>query len=73
MSNVHTVTISTAYSQENHNLVEWMDIDAGHTDDNTATIAHIPPPREEGCELSHEGGEYEVFEGLVEDIAQATG
>lgn len=50
-----------------------MDLDAGHSNDDTATVSHIPPPGEEGFDLSHEGGEYEVFEGLVEDIAQATG
>ena len=73
MLSVHTVTISTAYSQEDRNLVELMDIDAGYVDDDMTTIAHIPPPGEEGCELSHEGGEYKVLEGLIEDIAQATG
>ena len=50
-----------------------MDINAGHTDGDMATIAHIPPPGEEECEMNHEGGEYKVFEGLIEDIAQATG
>ena len=65
--------ISAAYSQVARDTVEWMDIYAGHGDDDTAAIAHIPPPGDEGYELSHEGGEYEVFEGLVEDIALATG
>ena len=50
-----------------------MDVDAGHMDNNIAAITHIPPPGDEGYELSHEGGEYEVFEGLVENIALATG
>lgn len=50
-----------------------MDLDAGYSNDDTAAISHIPPPGEEGFDLSHEGGEYEVFESLVEDIAQATG
>ena len=65
--------ISTAYSQEDRDTVEWMDIYAGHVNNDTAAIAHIPPPGDKGYELSHEGGEYKVFEGLVEGIAQATG
>jgi len=73
MSNVLVSTTSTAYSQGDHDAVKLMDIDAGHMDNNTAAIAHIPPPGDKGYELSHEGGKYEVFEGLVDDIAQATG
>ena len=50
-----------------------MDVDAGHTNDDVAAVFHIPPPGEEGLNLSHEGGEYEAFTGLVDDIAQLTG
>ena len=45
----------------------------GYSNDDIATVSHIPPPGEEGFDLSHEGGEYEVSESLVKDIAQATG
>ena len=50
-----------------------MDIGAGCSNDDIDAIAHIPPPGEEGFDLSHEGREYEVFDGVVEDIARATG
>ena len=50
-----------------------MDLDVEYSNDDIATVSHIPPPGEEGFNLSHEGEEYEVFESLVEDIAQATG
>ena len=63
----------TAYLQEEQNTVEQMDLDVGYSNDDIATFSHIPPSGEEGFNLSHEGGEYEVFESLVEDIAQATG
>ena len=49
-----------------------MDVDAGLSNDVDA-VSHIPPPGEEGFDLSHEGGEYEVYEGLVDKIALATG
>jgi len=50
-----------------------MDLDAGYTNNDIAAIVHNPPSGEEGFDLSHEGGEYEIFDGLIEDIAQATG
>ena len=31
------------------------------------------PPGEEGFDISHEGGEYEVFEELAEGVANLTG
>ncbi|KAF8883571.1 hypothetical protein BD779DRAFT_1417169, partial [Infundibulicybe gibba] len=30
--------------------------------------AHMPPPGDEGFDISHEGGEHEVFEELAEEI-----
>ena len=45
----------------------------GYSNDDIATFSHIPPSGEEGFSLSHESGEYEVFESLVKYIAQATG
>ncbi|KAM6494952.1 hypothetical protein JOM56_009575 [Amanita muscaria] len=48
-----------------------MDLDTGFTPDDTDAISNIPPPGDKGFDLSHEGGEYEVFEGLAEDIARS--
>lgn len=45
-----------------------MDIDANNYEEDVDTLSHIPPPGEEGFDFSHEGGEFEVFEGLTEDI-----
>jgi hypothetical protein len=33
----------------------------------------MPAPGDEGFGISHAGGEYEVFEGLADDIAGWTG
>jgi len=32
-----------------------------------------PPPGDEGFNISHEGGEHEVFEELAQEIANLTG
>jgi len=32
-----------------------------------------PPPGDEGFDISHEGGEHEVFEELAQGIANLTG
>ncbi|KAG1884166.1 hypothetical protein F4604DRAFT_1920017 [Suillus subluteus] len=37
------------------------------------SIPHSLPPGEEEVELSHEGGEYEVFEGLAQQMADISG
>jgi hypothetical protein len=50
-----------------------MDIDADHTADDIEAVSGMVPPGEEGFDISHEGGEYEVFDDLVEGLAQASG
>jgi hypothetical protein len=50
-----------------------MDDDAGHSLDNFASISHTAPPGEEGFDISHEGGEYEVFKDVAASLAQSTG
>jgi hypothetical protein len=50
-----------------------MDIDAGHSGEDVFAILHTAPPGEEAFDISHEGGEHEVFEDLVEMLAQSTG
>lgn len=44
----------------------------GAADDVTAA-ANVVPLGEEGFEMSHEGGEYDVFENLAREIASSTG
>jgi hypothetical protein len=50
-----------------------MDLDAGHSTEDTVAISYIAPPGEEGLDISHEGGEHEVFEDIVEMLAQSNG
>jgi hypothetical protein len=45
-----------------------MDLDAGFSADDVAAVSHIPPPGDEGFDLSNEGGEYQAFKSLV-DVA----
>ena len=56
-------------SHEEHHAVEQMDIDAG----NPAEEIDLPPTGKEGFSLSHEGGEFEVFQDLTNHIASAMG
>ena len=53
-----------------------MDVDGNDagvdSSSDIAAIEHFPPPREEGFDLSHEGGKYKVFEGLIDKISQAS-
>jgi hypothetical protein len=57
-------------SSEDRNTVEMMLIDH---DVSTDYIPYTAPPGEEGADLSHEGGEYEVFEGLAQQMADISG
>jgi hypothetical protein len=70
-------TISTSrsaeLSQEDREAVERMDLDAGHLADDVTAVSHMAPPGEEGFDISHEGGEYEVFDDLVDGLAQCNG
>jgi hypothetical protein len=60
-------------SHANWEAVENMDIDVSYSTEDTATISCIALPGEEGLDISHEGGEYEVFEDLMETLAQSKG
>ena len=60
-------------SHADHDAVENMNLDASHSIEDTAAVSHIAPPGEEGLDISHEGGEHEVFEDLVETLAQLGG
>jgi hypothetical protein len=60
-------------SYADHDVVENMDLDAGHSAEDTVAVSHIAPPGEEGLDISHEGGEHEVFEDLIETLAKSDG
>ncbi|KAG1725949.1 hypothetical protein EDD22DRAFT_961538 [Suillus occidentalis] len=57
-------------SVEDREAVETMlvdlDVDIEHT-------PYTAPPGEEGADFSHEGGEYEAFEGLAQQMADLSG
>jgi hypothetical protein len=70
----HLTHASKGLSQEDRNAVQQMDLDAGFgTNDDVDAISHTVPPGEEGFDISHEGGEFEVFEDLVAGLAAANG
>jgi hypothetical protein len=72
-SHAHIPSTPIAYSHEDRDAIERMDIDTSNANEDVPAISHLPPPGEEAFDLSHEGGEFEAFTGLVEDIAQVTG
>ncbi|KAG1854936.1 hypothetical protein DFJ58DRAFT_716274 [Suillus subalutaceus] len=57
-------------SSEDREAVETMLIDH---DVDTESLPYTAPPGEEGVDLSHEGGEYEAFEGLAQQMANISG
>jgi hypothetical protein len=50
-----------------------MDMDAFGSADDVAAADWIAPPDEQAFNISHEGGEFEVFEDLTHEIAYAMG
>ncbi|KAG1740121.1 uncharacterized protein EDB91DRAFT_1053382 [Suillus paluster] len=42
-------------------------------DVNINLVPYIAPPGEEGADLSYEGGEYEAFEGIAQQVADISG
>jgi hypothetical protein len=57
-------------SSEDCQMVENMMVDYGMDVDS---LPYTAPPGEEGLDLSHAGGEHEVFEGLAEQVADISG
>jgi hypothetical protein len=57
-------------SAEDRAAVETMLVDV---DIDIESIPYTAPPGEEGADFSHEGGEYEVFEGLAQQMADLSG
>lgn len=60
-------------SQEDRNAVEQMDVDSGIGEADILAASSYPPPGDEGFDISHEGGEHEVFEQLAQGISNSTG
>lgn len=53
-----------------------MDLDAGFVgddDDDVDAISRMVPPGEEGFDISHEGGEFEVFDDLIAGLSASMG
>lgn len=57
-------------SSEDRDAVETMLIDH---DVDINSVPYTAPPGEEGADLSYEGGEYEAFEGLAQQMADVSG
>jgi len=58
---------------EDRQAVAQMDVAMHGTSDDVDSVANTIALGEEGIEMSHEGGEFEVFENLARDIALSTG
>lgn len=52
--------------------IDLMDLDSGMSGDVSA-VSHTTAPGDEGLDMSHEGGEYEAYDGLIHEVAQSTG
>jgi hypothetical protein len=50
-----------------------MDMDRDLMDAETSALFNTVPPGDEGFDISHEGGEFEVFEDLAEGLAGLNG
>ncbi|KAG1854496.1 hypothetical protein F4604DRAFT_1932719 [Suillus subluteus] len=57
-------------SSDDREMVENMIIDHGM---DVEPQLYTAPPGEEGLDMSHAGGEFEVFEGLAHEIAGISG
>ena len=53
--------------------VQQMDINTGCMADDVDAVSCTVPPSEEGVDISHKGGEFEVFDDLTAGIAELTG
>lgn len=60
-------------SQEDREAVQRMDLDADYASDDVDAVSYTAPPGEEGFDISHEGGEFEVFEDLATGPAESGG
>jgi len=58
--------------QDDQDNVAAMDRDSGDMD-SFSEHEICPPPGDEGFNISHKGGEHEIFEELAQEIANLTG
>ena len=70
---LHTQIVSSELNEDDRQAIAQMDILMHGTDDDVLAVVNTVPLGEEGIETSHEGGEYEVFENLANEIASAGG
>jgi hypothetical protein len=70
----HLTYAPKGLNQEDRDAVQQMDLDTGFSTNNDVdAISRTAPPGEEGFDISHEGGEFEVFEDLAAGLAAANG
>ena len=70
----HLTYAPIGLDQVDRDAVQQMDLDTGFgTNDDVDAISRTAPPGEEGFDISHEGGEFEVFEDLAAGLAAANG
>ena len=50
-----------------------MDLDANYGTDDVDAVSYTAPPGEEGFDIGHEGGEFEVFEDVAAGLAESSG
>ena len=67
------IFILAEMSYEDRAAVLDMDHAMSLPDEHGADIFDAPPPGDEGFDISHAGGEHEVFNGLAQDIENMCG
>ena len=70
LSNLHR---QPGLNQEDRDAVQQMDLDTNYGTDNVDAVSYTAPPGEEGFDISHEGGEFEVFEDVAAGLAELSG
>jgi hypothetical protein len=68
-----TQVVSSELNEDDRQAIVQMDIFTHGTNEDVSAVVNTVPLGEEGIETSHEGGEYEVFENLANEIASAGG
>jgi hypothetical protein len=70
LSNLH---VQPGLNQEDRDAVQQMDFDADYGTEDVDAISYTAPPGEEGFDISHEGGEFAVFEDVAAGLAESSG
>ena len=69
----HLPTFFLELSEDDRQAIAQMDFTMHGAAHDVEAAVNMVPLGEEGLDISHEGGEYEVFENLAKDIASSTG